>query len=132
MIQEEFYINSMMILIPRGLNFSKKYELQILLRPFIKNLNLALFNANMYFDSTLSLILLCFGNEASRDRYVGQLVCHSVGLFRGNFQKSLNDVMQGLYCTVCVHWSGPWYSTCVQTTVGITQSGIEQEYMYEH
>ena len=38
--------------------------------------------------------------------------------------------MQGLYSTVCVHWSGPWYSTCVHTAVGRTQSGIEQEYWH--
>ena len=55
----------------------------------------------------------------------------SVGLFRHNFQKSLNNVMQGLYCTVCVNWSGPWYSTCVHTAAGRTQSGIEQEYLHE-
>ena len=39
--------------------------------------------------------------------------------------------MHGLYCTDCVHWSGPWHSICLQTVMGRTQSGIEQEYWHE-
>ena len=42
-----------------------------------------------YFIVSSSYEFLCFDNEASRDMYVGL----SVGLFRHNFQKSLNDVV---------------------------------------
>ena len=68
------------------------------------------------FDGGKRNRFLCFGNKASRDRYVGQLVCQ----FRQNFQKSLGDIVQGLFCTDYVRWSGPG------TVMGRTQSVINK------
>ena len=62
---------------------------------------------------------------------LGLAVCLSVCRFRHNLEKSLGDIVWGLYCTDCLHWLGPWHSTCLHTVMGRTQSGIEQEYWHE-